>query len=343
MNSIECIHDINDINKLSKDIKYINLSIDNPNIEVIDYFLINGKDYSYTGTINDKSGYIYVDYDMFKEGEKIIDNIIDNMPSNLSNIEKVRYLYIALGRNVCFDINTLSNKNEVVSLSDITYINNIWGALSKRYVTKASLVKIFVYLCSRVCIKCEIVSNSINGNLSNKVYIDNTYIVVDLASDLANIKGGFITEHFDNLNNDKDIDKKILYIKENYADYYFDKIFKEINYTSDNLLYEILEITDKVILVDNIGSYELLNIYKKIFNKYCSDYNIMINNFYINNKEEKEHFLVFSYNKEYYSYNYSKRHFIRLEYDYLIENIKNKKIGLYLGEEFNLLKGRVTL
>ena len=69
---------------------------------------------------------------MFKQGELLIDSIIKNIPQNLSDIEKVRYIYITLGKELNIDINTLSSKNEILSLNNITNLNNIWGALSKK-------------------------------------------------------------------------------------------------------------------------------------------------------------------------------------------------------------------
>ena len=85
------INSVKDIEKINKDTKYLNISIDNVDIDVIDYFLVNGKDYLYSDNINNINGYIYVNYDMFVGSEKVIDNIIKNMPCNLSNIEKIRY------------------------------------------------------------------------------------------------------------------------------------------------------------------------------------------------------------------------------------------------------------
>ena len=92
--------------------------------------------------------------------------------------------------------------------------------------------------------------------------------------------------------------------------------------------------------ISSINTYELSEIYQKINKKYFNNYNIKINNFYLNNKEEKEHFIVISYDEKYYSYNYIKKTFIRLDYNYIIESIKNKIIKLYQGEDFNISKGR---
>ena len=101
--------------------------------------------------------------------------------------------------------------------------------------------------------------------------------------------------------------------------------------------------SEKIINISNIKPYELSIIYKKIFNKYFPNQKLKINNFYLRNNLEKEHFLVFDYNNFFYSYNYNKQKFIKLGYDYLIENIKNKKIGLYQNEEFNITRERMVL
>ena len=119
-NVIVSVNTMNDISNINNNTKYINLSIDSFNSDVINYFLEYGKGYSYTDTINNKNGFIYATYSMFKNSENIINGIINNIPSNLSNIEKVRYLYIALGKILSADINTMDNKNEkIIDLSQI--------------------------------------------------------------------------------------------------------------------------------------------------------------------------------------------------------------------------------
>ena len=228
-------------------------------------------------------------------------------------------------------------------MNNITNLNNIWGALSKKSITRSSIVKILLYICSKIGIKSEVVSTDIKGNMANKIYINNTYIIVNLFEDIANIKAGFSTEHFDKYNNNIELDKKIKYINDNYTEYFLDKELKYINYNDDNLLLQILTITEKIININNTKPYELSIIYKKIFNKYFPNQKLKINNFYLRNNLEKEHFLVFDYNNSYYSYNYNKQKFIKLGYDYLIENIKNKKIGLYQNEEFNITRERMVL
>ena len=67
-----------DIENITDNTKYINLSINNVDVNVIDYFLLHGQNYMYTDTIDNKNGFIYANYDMFKSGEAIIDNILNN-------------------------------------------------------------------------------------------------------------------------------------------------------------------------------------------------------------------------------------------------------------------------
>ena len=67
-----------DIENITDNTKYINLSINIVDVNVIDYFLLHGQNYMYTDTIDNKNGFIYANYDMFKSGEAIIDNILNN-------------------------------------------------------------------------------------------------------------------------------------------------------------------------------------------------------------------------------------------------------------------------
>lgn len=333
-----------DINNITVDTKYINLSIDNISTEIIDYFLLNGKDYSYADTINYRSGFIYADYETFKLGESVIDNIIDSMPSNLNKLEKVRYIYISLGKILSSDINTIEDKNDIISFNKISVVNNIWGALSKGKVCDLVTAKIFMYVCTRIGIKCEIINSSIKGNIANKVYIDDTFLIVDLFNDIYNIQGGFCTNFFDKYNDNKELDKKVSYREEEYTDYYLSNIFSEMDFTQDDILFQILTLTNSIINVSNIGPTELFKIYRNIFDKYIPSFDIKINNLFIySNFSNKEHFLVFNYKNNYYSFNYNKKCFINIDEKILFDNIKKNKIGIYNEEDFVFREGGVIL
>ena len=99
MNSIVSINKGEDITKITKETKYINISIDKVESNINNYFLVNGIDYSYSENINSKDGFIYADYNMFKKGELLIDSIIKSIPNYLSDVEKIRYIYIIIDFN----------------------------------------------------------------------------------------------------------------------------------------------------------------------------------------------------------------------------------------------------
>lgn len=347
MNSRDVIVNIKsmkDIDKISENTKYINVSIDDVNIEVIDYLLLNGNRYSYSDIIGEKNGFIYASYDMFKYSEGVITSIIDSMPSGLNKIEMIRYIYIALGKILCVDINTMDSKNETISFNNISIINNIWGAISRRKVGDAVVSKIFMYLCSRIGVKCELVSSNIKGNIANKVYFDDSFLIVDLFSDIHNIQGGFVTKYFDKYNDNKDIDKKIAYIKDEYMDYYVDMVLKKLDYTKENILYEVLSLTSTVLNINNIGPYELFKIYKNIFDEYIQNYDIKINNLFVySGIDIKDHFTLFSYNNKHYSFNYNRGCFISMDKNILRDNIKNRRIGIYDDEDFDIVEKGMVL
>ena len=343
-NVILNVSDIKDVEKITNDTRYINISIDNVSIDVIDYFLLNGDKFSYSDSINTKNGFIYASYDMFKYGESVIDNIISNMPNNLSNLEKIRYVYIYLGKIFSSDINVVDTKNEFISFNNISSINNIWGAISKGKIGDAALSKVLMYVCSRIGIKSELISSSIKGSVANKIYFDDSFLIVDLFNDLHNIQGGFCTSYFDKYNDNKELDKKIFYIKDEYMDFYIDKVLSNIDYMKEDILYEILSLTSSVLNINSIGTMELFKIYKNIFDKYIPNYDIKINNLFVTGKcGNKEHFTLFSYNDVYYSFNYNKGCFVNVAEGILYECLSEEKIGIYADEEFELVEKRVLL
>lgn len=341
---IVSVNTMDDISGISSNTKYVNISIDCFDKNVIDYFLENGNGYSYTDSINNKNGFIYATYNMFKYGEGIINNIIDNMPNDLTDLEKVRYLYIHLGKILNADINTMDSKNEKVSFSSVSVINNIWGSITSGKATSASISKILMYLCSRIGIKSELINSDINGNIGNKIYVGDTFLVVDLYNDLYNIQGNFITKYFDKYNDNINIDKKIFYIKNKYTNDVIDMKLKNLDYSKEDMLTNILDIINNNIDINNVGTMELSKICMDVFDKYCPNYDIRINNlFLIESSDNREHFIVISYNNNFYSYNYNKMCFVKMNYDVISNNIKNNKIGIYENEKLFGNESRVVL
>lgn len=322
---------IKDIDKIKEDTKYINIDITNCDHDVIDYFLKNGKNYLYSEIIENTKGYIYVPYEEFLKAESIISMIYINMPNDLNKLEIARYLYTSIAKHVFFDINIIPEKNETYSFSLTSNINNLWGSLFLGRVTDISVAKIFYYLCRRLDIDISLEINNNTKEAYNRLTIDNIVLNADLFQDIPYIQSKMTTKNFTPYNDDLELDKKVKYIKNKYTDSLIDKALKNIDYTKENCVGDILYKTQNIIGVDCIKPVELSIIYEDLFSKYCPNYNIKINNLYLNN-QGKFHFIMISYNNEHYSYNYKKQSFVKVNDNDLIDNIKNGKIGLYIDE-----------
>ncbi len=331
--NIKTMEDIEKLKKIST-IKYINLDITNPNQEVIKYFLENGQDYYYAETIEKRPGYIYIDYQTFKLGQSLIDHAIDQIDPQLTKLEKARAIYIYLGKELGYDINSYPEKNEDFSLTNLSTINNIWGAITNKKITNISLCKLYYYLCRIMNISCEIITINEAGRLGNKININNTIIITDIMEDIPYIQANMKTTSFGSYNDDHKLDKKIGYISEEYSDVILDNTLKKINNSNDEILEEILSQTQSILPVRDIRPIELSIIYQEIFDKYFPNYDISISNLYINNfYNHKEHFILFSYQDKHYSFNYAQNNFILITNEELLQNIEDRKIGLYLDEE----------
>ncbi len=329
------LRDMDDCKKLKDtDIRHVNIDIKNINVDVIKYLLDSDNKYLVSDYIDDKYGYVYVTLDRYKEGQGIINNILSlAMDKDYDELEVARYLYIKLGKIVNIDINCISSKSDLYSFNNISNINNIWESISIGKVNNISVCKLYLYLCSMMGLDCEIVSNNDSGYLVNKLNIDGKSIFVDITKDLYLIQCGFKTRYFDNYNDDIELDKKIGYINNDYNDIIIDTIMKKIDYSLDNFLYNILVVTSNFIDINNIGTYELYTLYKEIFDKYCSNYDIKVNNMYIRELEERSHFVIINHNNKYYSYNYDKCCFVEVDNIDLVNNINNNNIGMYLDED----------
>ena len=326
-----CIKELSDIDKINDDTKYINIDISNPNHEVIDYFIKNGSYYMYSDLIDNICGYNYISYDDFVKAENIIESIYVNMPNNLTEIEIAKYLYIEVTKYISFDINISEDKSEVYNLTLMNTVNNLWGSLSLGKVNDISASKIYYYLCRRLNININIFIDEIKKQALTKLTINNQILVTDLYEDIPYIACKMQTRHFATYNDDIELDKKIKYIKNKYTNYYLDKVLKDIDYTKDDCIYRVLINTQDIIKANLIKPVELGIIYKTIFNEYCPNYHIKINNLFLNTKNKK-HFIMISYNNNHYSYNYKEKSFVRVKDEDILDSISLGKIGLYMNE-----------
>lgn len=319
--------------KKTPSIKYINLNITSPNLEVIYYLLENGDNYSYAEKVDDKRGYIYVPFEIFKKAENFILDVINSIPPNLTKLEIARYFYITIGKNIGYDINILTDKNETFNLEKINTINNIWGSIYHTKGTNISFTKLYLYLCKIMKIECKLVSTDKTGYLKNILTINNRNIEVNITEDIPFIQAGFKTKYFTGYDDNLEIDKKISYIKDDYCDVKINEILRKIDYNNPDIFNIILLITGKLISADNLKPIELGIIYNIIFSKYCPNYDISINNLYIvGTHNTKEHFILISYNNKSYSYNYLKNSFVEISHNDIIKNINEQKIGVYSNE-----------
>ena len=320
-----------DINKITDNTKYINIDITNPNHEVITYFKKNGHNYKYADKTNDILGYNYVDYNTFIKAETIIDLIFASMPNDLTKIEISKYLYISAAKYLSYNINIDESKNEIYNLTLMNEANNLWGSLSTGNVTDITASKIYYYLCRRLDIETNIEIDESTKESLTKLIIDNQVLITDLYEDIPFIWANMQTRYFATYNDDANLDKRIKYLKNKYTDYYLDKALKNIDYTNEECVWLILNKTKDILNIETIKPSCLSTIYKYIFNKYCKNYNIKINNLFLNSNFKK-HFILISYNNIHYSYNYKKKEFSIVNNTDIIENINEGKIGLYYGE-----------
>ena len=325
------INKLSDINKISDDTKYININITDYDYDIITYFLKNGQNYLYSEIIDNIPGYIYVNYEEFIKAESTIDMIYANMPENLTKLEQARYIYISIGKLVSFDLNFSMSKTEFYNINLINNATNIWGSLSAGRVNDISASKIYYYLCRRLDIDATFVIDKYTNDSLNKLIIDNQVLYVDIYKDIPYIQSQMQTIAFSTYNDDLDIDRKAKYIKKQYNNYYLDKNLRNINFDSDDCIKEILLKTEKIFNIEGIKPMELSIIYEHIFLKYCPNYDVKINNFYLNNKN-KNHFIMISHNNLHYSYNYKEKQFIKINELEIINNLKNGKICLYKNE-----------
>ena len=324
------IYSKKDIDLITDNTKYINLNVTNPDVDVINFFLKNGENYLYSEIINNKCGYIYISYEEFYKSEEIINFIYANMPDELTKLEIARYLYISIPKYVFFDINLDSEKNENYNLSLMNSINNLWGSLSLGRVNDKSISKIYYYMLRRLDIDAELIT-SINNDSYVRLNIDKMSLITDLFNDIPFVQIGMKTLHFGTYNEDIDLDKKVKYIRSRYTDTLLDKQLKDIDYNSPKCVSNMLIKCERIIDIERIKPVELSIIFEYIFNRYCPQFDIRINNLYLNNKEKK-HFLVISYGDMHYSYNYKKKSFVLINDKDIINNINSNKIGLYMDE-----------
>ena len=340
------INSIKDIELITEKTVYININIDLYDPNIIEYFEKNGANYYYSDCINKNCGYNYVDYQTFKEGNEVIKNIIASIPKKVSPLAITRYLYIQTGKLINYDINSLDNKNDESSLNHYLQTSNIWGSLKTKKGTTISYVKIFYYLCKICKIDNEIVCLNTNNHLGNKITIDDgnqkISLLTDLTKDTPYIQANLMTKYFSNFNENRNLDRQINYIKNDYNDEELNNAIRKFNQQKGTFL-EFLKVTQKYLPLTKMGQIEIGIIYDMILKEHKPMDNIYINNLYINkNSQNKVHFILFTDKENYFSYNYRQRSFVKIPALELKKRLENGEIGIYQGETVPLVEDEIA-
>lgn len=170
-----------------------------------------------------------------------INFIMSSIPENLTDLEKVRYIYIELGKIFSYDYRIIVDERVIDEKVD--YDSN----QISRYKTCYQISEILSILINGILPNCKakVVARTIEGRHFNREHVatevefaDGLKILLDLTLDLANIQAGMKTKEFgysSNANGDYDIislkecaemDKKLGFIIEKYTDDYIEE-FKE--------------------------------------------------------------------------------------------------------------------
>ncbi len=204
-----------------------------------------------------------------------IELILANIPDNLTDLEKVRWVYINLGKLFSYDLKVLDNKE--IYKKDINYQRGITTYVN-RFQTCKQISQIFISILKELNIKANLIERTIIGrhyadnHIAIETTVDGEKYLMDLTLDLYLIQSGCQTKEFGYSNNsdgdyniiplsdDKQIDSKLGLLKD---DYYTDEIIKK--------LVNINNLTDKLSIITSEfkqffeGAHEALLFYKKVF------------------------------------------------------------------------------
>lgn len=228
-------------------------------------------------------------------GQNIIPSInfiMSSIPDNLTDLEKVRYIYINLGKLFCYDYRVIVD--ESVITKPIDYAKNEID----RYKTCYQISEILMTLINGLIPNCQakIIERKIPGRSFNKEHVatevifnDGLKLILDLTLDLANIQGGLKTKEFGyttNSTGDYDIisskecaemDKKLGFIADKYTDDYIDEFIEQLskidfsNLSPAEILdYKVKKIKE-IFAKDFKGDHEAIRYIYTLFSKILSD------------------------------------------------------------------------
>ena len=233
--------------------------------------------------------------------------IMSSIPDDLTDLEKVRYIYINLGKIFCYDYRIILD--ESVVNEKIDYESNEIGRYKTCYQI-SEILSTFINGLIPTC-KAKVIERTIPGRRFNNEHVatevefkDGLKIILDLTLDLANIQGGLKTKEFGYSSNSKneydiislrecaEMDKKLGFITEKYTDDYIDEFLDSINNFDfkdktpiEKLEYKILK-AKELFAKDFKGAHEATRYIYILLNKILSpqelsclkQYNLSYNN-----------------------------------------------------------------
>lgn len=295
----------------------------------------------------------------------LVEEILQNMPDGLTQLEKARYIYIELGKQRTFDTRYYYGNSSIrkkIHQEVERERTNTRNLRNKRTIICITLSEIYKSALQQVGIDCEVVSNggygdkhvipivSLNDEKRGKLRIR-----ADLQQDLEAIQTGMSTVEFGTINRHerrynviaenelKEIDRKIGYIKENYRDADIDEaILKARTMDANESLRYILQNPALYANTHFNGQVERRKYYRFLINTIIPNYSekkVFMFTCYRekadgqNSEQEKRDYTlcVYSYEKEeVYAYLYSTKEerFLPIELEKLDEL---QSEGLVLG------------
>ena len=227
-------------------------------------------------------------------GQNIISSInyiMSSIPENLTDLEKVRYIYINLGKIFSYDYRVIVD--ESVINEKIDYLNNEIS----RYKTCYQISEVLTILINGLIPTChaEILERKLPGRRFIKEHVatsvsfsDGLKIILDLTLDLANIQGGLRTKEFGYTTNSKgeydiisqkeceQMDKKLGFITDKYVDDYIYEFVQNLNKkdfsskTKEEILDYKIRKTKEVFSKDFKGAHEATRYISTLLTKVLS-------------------------------------------------------------------------
>lgn len=288
----------------------------------------------------------------------LVEEIKQNMPDGLTQLEKARYIYLELGKQRRFDTRYYYGNSKTRKRIKMLAMNARYNA--KKYYNEKNLVCISLsYLYQSILreygINCVVTDNDMysSGHVMPILYIDDEKrgklkIKADLQRDLPWIQAGMITDNFGDRDDPnegftelyyedlREIDRKIGYIDDEYKDVELQQLAHEIkNMNVHESLRYVLKDPRIIQRTDFKGHVEAREYYGHILKTLLKKYNrrkAYIFTCYrdkeINNEDEQKQkqreytICAFSYEKDEcipYLYSVREKKFKEVSVDTLIE------------------------